>query len=67
MAQINKVTERKTLKVVNSFTNGFAQNVIELEDGTMLMINYGQTEVEVLKTEPLETPEAVLAHINSIK
>lgn len=49
----SKVISRSTHKVVANFTNGFAQNVIELDDGTVLYINYGGTEVEVVKTQPL--------------
>ena len=52
----SKVISRSTHQVVANFTNGFAQNVIELDDGTVLFINYGTTEVEVLKTEPLTDP-----------
>ena len=49
----SKVTIRSTHAVVAHFTNGFAQNVIELDDGTVLYINYDTTEVEVVKTVPL--------------
>ena len=52
----SKVVSEKTLKVTANFTNGFAQNVIELEDGTVLFINYGTTEVTVKKTVPFTDP-----------
>lgn len=52
----SKVISRSTHKVVANFTNGFAQKVIELDDGTVLYISYGTTEVEVVKTEPLTNP-----------
>lgn len=52
----SKVISRSTHAVVAHFTNGFAQNVIELDDGTVLFINYGTTEVEVVKTVPLTDP-----------
>lgn len=41
-----EVTE---LKITESFTNHFAENVLKLEDGTTLYISYGQTEVRVVK------------------
>lgn len=50
----SKVTSEKTLKVVANFTNGFAQNVIELEDGTVLFISYSGDEVKVQQTVPLD-------------
>jgi hypothetical protein len=62
----SKVTSTKTLAVVANFTNGFAQNVIELEDGTVLYINYSGTEVTIQQTTPLtdlsvEVPQIVNA------
>lgn len=50
----SRVTSTKTLNVVANFTNGFAQNVIELEDGTVLYINYSGTEVTVQQTVPMQ-------------
>jgi len=41
----NIVAERQ--KIIKSFTNGFAQQVYELEDGTKLYINYSQDEIEI--------------------
>ena len=62
-----KVLSRSTHKVVAHFTNGFAQNVIELDDGTVLFINYHTTEVEVVKTQPFTDPAAEIpALINSL-
>lgn len=46
-----------THKVVANFTNIFAQNVLELEDGTLIIINYGGTEVEIVERELVEFPE----------
>lgn len=40
--------KRKTLKVMDNFTNFFAQNVYVLEDGTKLYIDYDNKEVEIL-------------------
>lgn len=33
-------------KIVESFTNGFAQKVFKLENGATVYINYGQDEIE---------------------
>lgn len=64
----SKVTSRSTHKVVANFTNGFAQNVIELDDGTALYISYDGTEVEVLKTVPMTDPTTeILAIVNASK
>lgn len=52
----SKVISRSTHQVVANFTNGFAQNVIELDDGTVLYISYSGTEVEVVKTVPMVDP-----------
>lgn len=41
--------EVSVLKVKESHYNSFAENVLKLEDGTTLYINYGQTEVRVVK------------------
>lgn len=41
----NMIAERQ--KIIKSFTNGFAQQVYELEDGTKLYINYSQDEIEI--------------------
>ena len=50
----SKVTSEKTLAVVANFTNGFAENVIELEDGTVLYISYSGDSVRVQQTTPLQ-------------
>ena len=50
----SKVISEKTLAVVANFTNGFAQNVIELEDGTVLFISYSGDQVKVQQTVPLD-------------
>ena len=34
-------------EVKKSFTNSFAQKVLELENGTKIYINYGDDEVEI--------------------
>jgi hypothetical protein len=52
----SKVVSRSTHKVVAHFTNGFAQNVIELDNGTVLYISYHTTEVEIVETVPMVDP-----------
>lgn len=52
----SKTISRSTHQVVANFTNGFAQNVIELDDGTILFISYSGDQVEIVKTEPLTDP-----------
>lgn len=60
------VTSTKTLAVVANFTNGFAQNVIELEDGTVLFINYSGKEVTINQTKPMvDVPMEVQATVNA--
>lgn len=63
----SKVTSEKTLAVVANFTNGFAQNVIELEDGTVLFINYSGTEVTIKQTTPLnlDNPTEITDIVNA--
>lgn len=52
----SKVVSRTTHQVVANFTNGFAQNVIELDDGTVLYISLGGDSVEIVRTTPLVDP-----------
>jgi hypothetical protein len=65
MNTMNKVTDRKMVKIVKSFTNGFAQHVYELADGTMLFIDFNETEIEILTTEQVPMDQE-LSFINSI-
>lgn len=65
MNNVNKVLSRKTLKVTKSFINGFAQQVLWLEDGTQLYISFDNSEVEVLQTEPMTDPQQVTDLINA--
>ena len=37
------------MKVVESFTNGFAQKFLKLEDGTQIFISYGEDEIEIVE------------------
>jgi hypothetical protein len=63
----SKVISEKTLRVVANFTNGFAQNVIELEDGTVLFISYSGDEVKVQQTTPIDMddPTAISKIVNA--
>lgn len=61
-----KTISRKQYKVVANFTNGFAQNVLELEDGTLIFISYGGDEVRIEKRELLTDPvNQIPAIVNS--
>ena len=51
-----KVINRKELKIVAHFVNGFAQTVYELEDGTVLFFNYSGDTLEVEQRELLTDP-----------
>lgn len=62
---LSKVIGESTYKVIANFTNGFAQNVIELEDGTVLFISYDGSEVTMKKTMPITTDEEFMQIINS--
>lgn len=65
MSNVNKVIGRKTVKVVKNFTNGFAQHVMWLDDGTQLYIDYNETEVEILQTVPINDPQQITDLINA--
>lgn len=41
--------EFKKIKVVRNWTNGFAQDCYELEDGAKLYISYNRDEVRIEK------------------
>lgn len=40
---INK--KHKTIKVIRNWSNGFAENCYELEDGTTIYISYNNDEI----------------------
>ena len=63
---VYKVTSRETVAITETFTNGFAQKVIKLENGLHIYINYGETEVELVQhdTTPLE-PQEITDIINN--
>jgi len=66
MNQVNKVTGRKSVKIVKTFTNGFAQKVYILEDGTYLFVDYPETEITIETTEPIESQRELADYINSL-
>lgn len=41
-----KVTD---IKIVKSWTNGFAQSCYELEDGRVVTINYSETNLQIIE------------------
>ena len=43
-----KTIATKKLKVVANFTNGFAENVLELSDGTLIFIAYSGESVRIV-------------------
>lgn len=63
----SQVLSRSSHKVVANFTNGFAQNVIELDNGMVLFISYDGTEVEITQTTPLDMddPQAISKIVNA--
>lgn len=52
---MRKITKRETLTIVESFTNGFAQNVLKLSDGRILFIGYDQKEIEICETVEIQS------------
>lgn len=54
-----------THKVVANFTNGFAQNVIELESGTLLLISYHGDKVEIVERELISDPAEITDIVNA--
>lgn len=51
-----KTIKTTTHEVTANFTNGFAQHVIELDNGTVLYISYGGDQVTIEERELLEDP-----------
>jgi hypothetical protein len=60
---VQKVLSRETVKVVETFTNGFAQKVIKLENGLQLYINFSETEAELVTVDPRELEAHEVASI----
>ena len=62
-----KTVSTKELAVVANFTNGFAENVIELSDGTLIYIAYSGDRVRIVERELLTNPSVQVPQIvNSI-
>lgn len=61
-----KTVSTKELAVVANFTNGFAENVIELSDGTLIYIAYSGESVRIVERELIgDDPMAIQNVINS--
>lgn len=61
-----KTISTKELAVVASFTNGFAEHVLELTDGTLIFISYHEDRVKIVERELLgDDPQAIQNVINS--
>jgi len=62
-----KTVSTKELAVVASFTNGFAENVLELSDGTLIFISYNSDRVKIVERELLTDPATQIpALVNSL-
>lgn len=48
-----KTISTKELSVIANFTNGFAENVLELSDGTLIFISYSGDRVRIIEREIL--------------
>ena len=42
-------TKMTKLRITESFTNGFAQKVLKLENGAQIFINYAEDEIEIVE------------------
>lgn len=63
-----KTLSTKELEVVANFTNGFAENVIELSDGTLIYTSFNGDSVRIVERELLTDPSVQIPQIvNSIK
>lgn len=51
-----KTVSTKELEVVANFTNGFAEHVMELSDGTLIFIGYNEDRVKIVERELLTDP-----------
>lgn len=58
-----KTISTKELEVVANFTNGFAENVLELSDGTLIFISYGSDSVRIIERELLTDPAVQIPQI----
>lgn len=63
-----KTISTKELAVVANFTNGFAENVLELSDGTLIYIAYSGDRVRIVERELLTDPSVQVPQIiNSLQ
>lgn len=61
-----KTISTKELAVVANFTNGFAENVIELSDGTLIYTSFSGDSVRIVERELLtDVPMQVQNIVNS--
>jgi hypothetical protein len=51
-----KTISTKELSVVANFHNGFAENVLELSDGTLIYVSYSGDRVRIVERELLDDP-----------
>lgn len=58
-----KTINTKELEVVANFTNGFAENVLELSDGTLIFISYHRDRVRIIERELLTDPSVQIPQI----
>lgn len=53
-----KTISTKELAVVANFTNGFAENVLELSDGTLISISFNGDRVQIIERKLLTDPSS---------
>lgn len=58
-----KTISTKELEVVANFHNGFAENVLELSDGTLIYIAYSGDRVRIVERELLTDPAVQIPQI----
>lgn len=58
-----KTISTKELEVVANFTNGFAENCLELSDGTLVFISYHGDRVRIIERELLTDPSVQIPQI----
>lgn len=58
-----KTISTKELEVVTNFTNGFAEHVMELSDGTLIYISFNEDSVRIVERELLTDPSVQVPQI----
>lgn len=62
-----RTVSTKELSVVANFTNGFAENCLELSDGTLIFISYHGDSVRIIERELMDDPiNQIPALVNSL-